>query len=173
MRETMDDKLRFLYDSLISILGKEIEVCGELCDFLVHEKDMLKGASADKLDKSNAMKEACISRAGMLEDARKELVRKIAKVLNLEDNLTISALLPYAEGSRRGELAKYRSLLRSLLKDIQKLNEDNKMLLSASLSRVRRSIGFLGQLVYPGTTYLNSGKLRSNNINGKILSREG
>ena len=173
MREIMDDRLRFLYGSLISVLGREIEVCGELRGFLVREKDILKKASADELGESNAVKEACVSRAGMLEDARKKSMNKIAKVLDLEENPTISALLPYADGSRKDELAKCGSLLRLLLTDIQKLNEGNKMLLSASLLRVRRSIDFLGQLVYPGTTYLNSGKLKSNNMNGRILSREG
>ncbi|MDI6729853.1 MAG: hypothetical protein QMD44_13150, partial [Thermodesulfovibrionales bacterium] len=63
--------------------------------------------------------------------------------------------------------------LKSLLMDISGLNEKNKTLLKSSLSYVGKSIEFLGQLIYPSAIYMSTGRLKANNLNGKILSREG
>jgi len=170
----MDNTLYPLYDPLISVLRKEIEVCGELHASLVHEREILAGSSADELYESNARKEACILKAGMLEDARTKLIGKIAAELGLEGKeMTLSTLLSHGDDRRKKELKKCRSVLRSLLTDINELNERNKLFLNASLSHVQRSIDFLGQLVYPGATYLNTGRLKTTNLNGKIVSREG
>lgn len=170
----MDNTLHPLYDPLISVLKKEIEVCRELHASLVHEREILAGSSADELYESNARKEACILKAGMLEDARTKLIGKIAAKLGLEGKeMTLSTLLSHGDDRRKKELKKCRSILRSLLTDINELNERNKLFLNASLSHVQRSIDFLGQLVYPSATYLNTGRLKATNLNGKIVSREG
>jgi flagellar biosynthesis/type III secretory pathway chaperone len=170
----MKNELYSLYDSLISILGKEIDVCGELHTALLHERMILAGSSADELYASNARKEACIVKAGMLEDARTQLIRKIAAALGIAGRkVTLSALLSHGDNGRKKELSECRSTLRSLLTEIQELNEKNRMLLDASLSHVQRSINFLGQLIYPAATYLNTGQLKGTNLNGKIVSREG
>jgi len=173
-RKIMNNKLNSLYDPLISVLRKEIEVCGELHSSLMHEREILAGSSADELHASNARKEACILKAGMLEDARTQLIGKIAATLGLEGReITLSALLSHGGDGRKKELKECRSVLRSLLTGINELNEKNKMFLDASLSHVQRSIDFLGQLIYPGGTYLNTGRLKATNLNGKIVSREG
>lgn len=163
-----------LYDSLISILRKEIEVCRELRASLIHEREMLVGASAEAVHESNARKEACILKAGMLEDAREELIGKITALLGLSGRETqLSVLLSHGENGQREEMQECRSTLRSLLTDIQELNQRNKILLDTSLSRVQRSIDFLGQMIYPGATYLSTGRLKGTDLHGKILSREG
>ena len=170
----MNNELYPLYDLLISVLRKEIGVCRELHTSLMHEKKILAGSSADELHEGNAGKEACILKAGMLEDARTQLIGKIATTLGLDGReVRLSALLSHGDAGRKKELKECRSVLRSLLTDINELNEGNKMLLDASLSHVQKSIGFLGQLIYPGSTYLNTGTLKANNLNGKIVSREG
>jgi len=172
--ELMNNTLHSLYDPLISVLRKEIEVCRELHASLMHEREILAGSSADELHASNARKEACILKAGMLEDARTQLIGKIATTLGLEGrNVTLSSLLSHGDNGRKKELKECRSVLRSLLTDINELNERNKMFLDASLSHVQRSIDFLGQLIYPGGTYLNTGRLKATNLNGQIVSREG
>jgi len=155
-------------------MRNEIETCRELHMSLMSERHVLAGFSADELHESNSRKEACILKAETLEDARTQLIRKIAATLGLDwRDVTISALLSHGDGRQKKELRECRSLLRSLLTDIRELNERNKTLLDASISYVRKSIDFLGQLIYPGSIYLNTGRLKTNNMNGKILSREG
>ena len=74
---------------------------------------------------------------------------------------------------RAYEKPTYSEAKAALTNILDELNERNKTLLDASLSYVQKSIDFLGQLIYPGATYLNTGRLKANNLNGKIVSREG
>jgi len=167
-----------LYDSLISVLWKEIEVYRKLRDSLLSERETLAVSSVDELYKSNSRKETCILKARMVEEARTKLVERIINVLNLDGKAfnkdrSLSTLLLYGDEGQKRDMEECRSALSSLLRDISTLNDRNKMLLDSSLFYVRKSIDFLGQLIYPGATYLSTGRLKANNMNGKIVSREG
>jgi len=170
----MNADLHTLYDALIAALREEIEVFSELHGALVQEKKILAGASVDDLYASNAAKEESILKAGVLEGNRAALMKKIAAALGLDKRgITLSALLPHGDETQKEALQECRSVLRSLVADIQELNELNKMLLDDSLAYVQKSVDFLGQLIYPFGTYMNTGRLRENNMNGRLVSREG
>ena len=170
----MNADLHTLYDALIAALREEIEVFSELHGALVQEKKILAGASVDDLYASNAAKEESILKAGVLEGNRAALMKKIAAALRLDKRgITLSALLPHGDETQKEALQECRSVLRSLVADIQELNELNKMLLDDSLAYVQKSVDFLGQLIYPFGTYMNTGRLRENNLNGRLVSREG
>ena len=170
----MNADLHTLYDALIAALREEIDVFSELHGALVREKEILAGASVDELYASNAGKERSILKAGTLEETRAALMKKIAAALGLgKRGITLSALLPHGDETQQAALEECRSLLRSLVTDIQELNESNKTLLDDSLVYVQKSVDFLGQLIYPFGTYMNTGRLRENNLSGRLVSREG
>jgi len=175
----MNNELHSLYDSLISVLWEEIEVYRKLRDSLLSERETLAVSSVDELYESNSRKETCILKAKMVKEVRTKLIERIINALNLDgkslslDDKTLSTLLLHGDDDRKKDLEECRSTLRFLLMDIHGLNERNKTLLDSSLFYVRKSIDFLGQLIYPGATYLSTGKLKANNLNGKIVSREG
>ncbi|MBU8910842.1 MAG: flagellar protein FlgN [Desulfobacterales bacterium] len=176
--KAMNNELNFLYDSLISVLRNEVDVYSKIHNCFLDEKKILSGSSVDELHESNSRKETCILKARMIEEARTKLIERILNVLNLDGKAldkdkSLSALLLHGNDSQKKELEECRSALKSLLMDIHRLNDRNKTLLDSSLFYVRKSITFLGQLIYPCATYMNTGKLKSNNLNGKILSREG
>lgn len=174
----MNNELHALYDSLISVLRNEVDVYSKLQKCFLNEREILAGSSVDELCESNARKETCILKARMVEEARTKLVDRIINALNLDGKALnkdrrLSTLLLHGDDGQKRDLEECRSALRSLLMDIHGLNDRNKTLLDSSLFYVRKSIDFLGQLIYPGATYLNTGRLKANNLNGKILSREG
>ena len=179
----MNNELHSLYDSLISVLKKEIEVYSKLHRCFLSEREILAGSSVDELYESNSRKETCILKARMVEGARTKLVERIINALKLDgkalnkaltlDDKRLSTLLLHGDDDQKRDMEECRSELRSLLMKIHGLNERNKTLLDSSLFYVRKSIDFLGQLIYPGATYLSTGTLKANNLNGKIVSREG
>ena len=170
----MNTELHSLYDSLLSVLRKEIEVYKELHNFFLAEREILVKSSIAELYESNSKKETCILKAKMLEEVRTKIVEKIIKLLHLDErNINLSILLSYGNDSQKKELTECRSTLRSLLMNVNELNEKNKVLLDSSLFYVQKSIDFIGQLMSPGLTYLNTGILKTNNMNGKIVYREG
>ena len=110
----------------------------------------------------------------MLEEVRMNLVEKIFKLLNIDKkDINFSRLLSYGDDAQRRELTECQLSLRFLLNEINKLNKKNKMLLDSSLIYIQRSIDFINQLIYPTSNYLSTGKLKSNNMNGKIICWEG
>ena len=175
----MNNELHSLYDSLISVLREEIEIYRKLRKSLLSERETMAASSVEELYESNSRKETCILKANMVKEVRTKLIERIINVLNLDgkslglDDKTLSTLLLYGDDDRKKDLEKCRSELKFLLMDIHGLNERNKTLLDSSLSYVRKSIDFLGQLIYPGATYMSTGSLKASNLNGKIVSREG
>ena len=176
--KAMNNELHSLYDSLISVLKKEIDVYSKLHKYFLNEREILVGSSVDELYESNSRKETCILKARMVEEARTKLVEKIINVLNLDGKAlnkdrSLSTLLLHGDDSQKRDMEECRSALKSLLMEIHGLNDRNKTLLDSSLFYVRKSIDFLGQIIYPGATYMSTGRLKANNLNGKIVSREG
>jgi hypothetical protein len=163
------------------MLKNEVDVYSKLHKCFLNERKILAGSSVDELYESNSRKETCILKARMVEEARTKLVERIINALNLDGkaldldgkNRTLSTLLLHGDDSQKRDMEECRSALSFLLRDIHTLNDRNKTLLDSSLFYVRKSIDFLGQLIYPGATYLSTGRLKANNLNGKIVSREG
>ena len=174
----MNNELHFLYDSLISVLRNEVDVYSKFHKCFLNEREILAGSSVDELYESNSRKETCILKARMVEETRTKLVERIINVLNLDGKVlnkdrSLSTLLLYGDDSQKRDMEECQSALKSLLMDIHGLNERNKTLLDSSLFYVRKSIDFLGQLIYPNATYMSTGRLKANNLNGKIVCREG
>ncbi|MBI4632655.1 MAG: flagellar protein FlgN [Deltaproteobacteria bacterium] len=167
-------ELYALYDGLLSVLGMELEVYRELRTVIAREKDILIKPSLEVLNESNSKKETCILKAKMLEEARTNNVKKIAKCLGIEnDNINLTTLSSYANDKLREELKANQDDLSSLLMEIRRLNKINKDLLDSSLSFLKGSIDFINELMSSGSTYRNTGKVTILPRNGKILQTEG
>ena len=170
----MNNDLKSLYDSLLYVLRNEIEVYRELHNLFLNEKTLLVKSSINELYENSSKKETCVLKAKMLEEVRINLVNKISKFLDIDENdINFSILLSYGDDTQRRELKECQSSLRSLLTEIKELNKKNKLLLDSSLIYVQRSIDFINQLVCPSPSYLSTGKLKLNNINGNFLCWEG
>lgn len=163
-----------LCDSLLSVLRKEIEVYGELEEAMVQERAVLERPSLTGLQESNALKETCLLKTRILEETRMKLVGRIASSLNVgEDDVRFSTLISIVDGSRREDLEECRVRLRDVLFRIRETNRGNRALLDTSLHGVHNSMSFIYNLLSQGSTYMESGELRTGNTNGRICSRRG
>ena len=170
----MNNDLKSMYNSLLYVLRNEIEVYKELHNLFLNEKTLLVKSSINELYENSSKKETCVLKAKMLENVRINLVNKISKFLDIDEkHINFSILLSYGDDAQRRELRECQSSLRFLLTEIKELNKKNKLLLDSSLIYVQRSIDFINQLVCPTSSYLSTGKLKLNNINGNFLCWEG
>jgi flagellar biosynthesis/type III secretory pathway chaperone len=170
----MNSELQSLYDSMISVLRKEIDVYQEMCALFLCEREILVRSDAEELYENNSRKETCILKAKMLNEVRVKLVEKIANVFGMdEQEITVSTLISNGNSRQKKELLECRSTLHALVQNAHELNERNKILLDYSISYVRKSIEFINQLLSPPSTYLNNGELRIQSMHGKIVCREG
>ena len=163
-----------LLDSLLAVLRKHGEVYRELQANINEKREVLIRPSLELLTESNSKTETCVLKAKMLEEVRANIVRKIAKSLDRqEQDITLTLLAAYADGPRKTELRTQQRALSSLMGAISESNEKNKVLLDYSLSYVKSTMNFINNLLSTGADYVNTGKLRTADRHGRLLCKEG
>jgi hypothetical protein len=160
--------------SLIDVLKKELAIYRELKSFIISEKKLLAKPSLTELNESNTRKENIILKARMLEEVRTNILKKIARNLDLNaDDIKLSTLASYAVIEQRQEIEDVRKQLALILGEIKTLNERNNDLVGSSLANVKGSLDFISMIMSQGPVYLESGKIKSLQNNGKLLRTEG
>lgn len=171
---SVDQDIDSLFDSLITLLQREVEVYKDILGSVIEEKRILLNPSLEKIYESNARKETLILKAKLLQEVRSGIVRKIAAALGKpEQVMNISALVLAADLDHGNLIQESRSKLSPLLKEIQERNEKNKLLLDSSLAFVKSSIQFISDLISPCLGYMETGKANSYRRNGRLLRTEG
>ena len=160
--------------SLIEVLKKELVIYQELKDFIIGEKKISIKSSFDEFNESNACKENIILKARMLEEARTNVLKKIARNLELKaDEIKLATVASYALAEQRQKIEEIREKIVLISGEIRSLNERNKDLMDSALNNVKGSLDFISSLMSWGPVYLESGKIKSFQINGKFLRTEG
>ena len=164
-----------LFSALIDVLTGEISIYEELKKFLITEKNMLvKPAAFAEINKSNAAKENIILKARISQEARTNLLKKIARNLDIsEDEVNLISLAAFA-GAEKGKIIKnLRSALLAITKEIETINSDNSSILDGSIDNVKASLEFLTSLLERSGIYLGNGKIGTVQHNGRLLRTEG
>ena len=164
-----------LFSALIDVLTGEISVYEELKKFLITEKNMLvKPAAFAEIKKSNAAKENIILKARISQEARTNLLKKIARNLDIsEEEVNLISLAAFA-GAEKGKIIKnLRSALLAITKEIETINSDNSSILDGSIDNVKASLEFLTSLLERSGIYLGNGKIGTVQHNGRLLRTEG
>jgi flagellar biosynthesis/type III secretory pathway chaperone len=164
-----------LFTSLIDVLRKELSIYRELKDFMAVEKKMLlKSAPVVQINENNAVKENIILKARILEEVRTNVLKKIARNLDINEGTTkLMSLSHFAVIEQRQTIEKLKNDLLNIARDISKMNEENKYLLGTSISIVKGSIDFISSLIDRSGVYLGSGKINEVRKNGRLLRTEG
>ena len=162
------------FNALIEVLKKELAIYQELKCFIIDEKKVLIRPSFDELNESNARKENIILKARMLEEARTNILKKIARNLEIKaDEIKLATLADYAAIEQRQKIEENRKKIVLISGEIRSLNEKNKDLVGSTLNSVKGSLDFISSLMSQGPVYLESGKIKSFQSNGKFLRTQG
>lgn len=163
-----------IFSSLIEILKKELVVYQELKSTIIYEKKILKKPILDELNHNNAVKENIILKARMLAETRKNVLKKIARNFDLSpDGVKLTQLAGYAGATQRKEIEEIKDNLALIAREINVLNDANKKLLDTSLICVQSSLDFIGSIMSQGGVYMESGKIKTMQNNGRFLHTEG
>lgn len=163
-----------ILDSLLSVIKKEVEVYRELGVIIAEEFDVLMQPRLDSIAECTTKKFVCIMKAKALEEERAKLVGAIAMALGRkEGEINFTMLSAYADASRAAQLEAQRQILFPLVRAINEANEKNMGLLDFSLSCVRSSIDFVNNLLSTGANYENTGQLKSDGLQGRVVNSKG
>lgn len=163
-----------IFDALIEVLKKELAIYQELKGFIIDEKNVLIRPSFDELNESNARKENIILKARMLEEARTNILKKIARIFELKaDEIKLATVADYCAIEQRQKVEEIRQKIVLISREIRSLNERNKDFVGSTLNNVKGSLDFISSLMSQGPIYLESGKIKSFQDNGKFLRTQG
>ena len=174
VRPSDEAEFESLLDSLLVVLRQDVEVYGELQANINEKRDVLRRPSLELLTESDSKTATCVLKAKMLEEARTNIVKKIAKSLGRQEkDITLTFLASYVNGQRKTELKAQQMALNSLMDSINEINEKNKTLLDYSVSYVKSTMDFVNNLLYTGADYVSTGQLKTGARKGRIFCKEG
>jgi hypothetical protein len=162
------------FTALIDILRRELAVYRELKEAMISEKKILMKPSLEEINQSNARKENIILKARMLEEGRTNILKKIARNLDIDiKRIKMNQLISYASVQQKKEIEDIKEELAMIFQEINSINEANKELINVSLNCVKSSVEFISAMMSSDTVYVESGKIKTQHINGKYLRTEG
>ncbi len=171
---TVEGNLGSLVDGLVDVLWKEVEVYRELREAVVLERQVIMKPSLEALHESNSRKETCVLKTRLLEEVRSSLAGRIASHLGIDaGEMTLSGLLSHASPQQRKRLRECQPVLRALVTDIAGMNSRNGLLIDSSIRFSENAVNFLATIMSSGSVYAESGRLRTNGLNGRICSERG
>lgn len=164
-----------LFSALIDVLAGQVSVYEEMKKFLLAEKEMLSKPSAfTVIDKSNAAKENIILKARISHEAKVNLLKKIARKFDInEEKVTVAELASHAGAQKKKIIEDLRERLLDVAREIETINNENINILDGSMTNIKASLEFLTSLAERSGIYQGNGKIGVVQNNGRLLSTEG
>jgi flagellar biosynthesis/type III secretory pathway chaperone len=170
----VEGTLGSLLDGLMDVLWKEVDVYRELREAVAQEHKVIMKPSLEALHESNSRKETCVLKTRILEEVRSNLTGRIASCLGIDEGeITLSGLLAHASPGQRKRLEECQSVLRALVTDIAGMNSRNGLLIESSIRFSDNAVNFIAGLLSGGSTYAESGRIRTSDRHGRICSQRG
>jgi flagellar biosynthesis/type III secretory pathway chaperone len=172
--EPFSEEILSCFDTLVTTLEDEIRLYRQLYRSLESEHKLLVMLSMDELKKNNEERETLLATAGSLNYTRAAVVSDMASYFEWDTkDISLTDLISHADDRHRGQLEECRSVLRSLVQAVLEINGKNMALIDSSVQHTNNSIEFLRDMMAPVHTYEETGKIRKDKSNGRILSKVG
>jgi len=170
----VEGNLESLVDALVDVLWKEVEVYRELRESVEQEHQVLLKPSLEAIHGSNARKETCLLKTRLLEEVRAGITERLCLLLGIgREEITLTTLLSHVSSRQRQRLTECQSVLRSLATEIAGMNGRNGLLIESSIQFSEGAMQFFANMISGGSTYAESGQLRTRGLNGRICSSRG
>ncbi len=143
----------------------------ELLTLLVREKQAAFHSDADLLNSVIVHKQELTAGLRRLERQRNGLIQQIAARLQIPaSSLSLSSLAGYADDPQATRIRHLRDSLSRLLPHIQRVNEENRVLIQHCLGLVQGTLGFFQRWLTPASIYGNQGRIGNGSVMGRLLS---
>lgn len=133
-------------ENLIDVLNKETSEYEGLLALSQKKTPIIIGGNLENLQKITDDEQELVSRINHLEKMRMDVTADIANVLNKDVNtLKLSNLIAMLEGrpAEQGALAKAHDQLQTMVRELKRVNEQNKELLDNALEMVEFEMNML------------------------------
>ena len=168
-----DKDIDSLYNSLLFSLGQEYEHYQELLKTVGEETHMLKKCKLTDILDFNTRKERVLLSLTVASEMRMGIIKKIMSCLHLDEPVSMKQIIAYAQNHTRQHLIDYQEKFADLTTRIEKFNKNNKELITFSLSHITNTLNYINNLTSQNPNYNRSGHIKAENLQGRLISREG
>lgn len=159
-----------LMENLIDVLGRECDEYEGLLEISQRKTPIIVSGSLENLQKITDEEQDMVNRLNSLERRRAEVTADIATVLNKDvTTLTLTNLIDMmaARPAEQSALVKAHDRLRRTVRELQRVNEQNGVLLKDALEMVEFEITLLqASKAAPETANYNRGAYNTGNTMG-------
>jgi flagellar biosynthesis/type III secretory pathway chaperone len=169
----MNEDLDCMYNGLLIAMGQEYKRYQELHKTVEEETELLKKCVLTDILDCNTKKEKVLLSLSMAIETRMSALNKIAAHLHLDKPLFLTQIITVAQNQFRENLIDYQEKFADLTKQINKVNEKNKHLITFSLSQINNTINYINSLTSSYLNYSASGQIKAGNLHGRLISQAG
>ncbi|MCI8527698.1 MAG: flagellar protein FlgN [Lachnospiraceae bacterium] len=133
-------------ENLIEVLGQECKEYEGLLSLSQKKTQVIAGGNLDELQKITDDEQNLVSRVNNLDKKRVEITRDIANVLNKDvETMKLSNLIQMLAGRsvEQAKLAEVHDRLQAAVRELQRVNEQNRELLVDALEMVEFEMNLL------------------------------
>lgn len=169
----MTKDLDCLYNALLLAMGQEFERYQELLKTVEEETDIFKKCLLADILECNAKKERVLQSLHIALEKRMNAINNIATHLHLDKPVSMTQIIASAQNPIRKNLIDYQEKFADLIALLNKVNKNNKNLITFSLSYVCNTINYISGLTSSSPNYNPSGQIKAGNLQGRLISQAG
>lgn len=169
----MSKDLDSLYKALLLSMGREYEYYRELLDAVRKEATALKSCNSTDVLEFNTKNERLLLSLRMATERRMSAVSGISSELHLDEPVSMTQLIAYAQEQTRQDLIDYQEKFAEMIVQIEKANNRNKELIHVSLTHINNTINYINGLTSKNPNYDQRGQIRAGNLQGRLISQAG
>lgn len=169
----MNKDLDYLYNSLLLAMGQEYERYQELLKTIEDETEILKKCVIADILNCNTKKEMVLLSLNMALDMRMSAINKIAAHLHIDKPVSMSEIIARAQTAVRQNLIDYQEKFADVITQINKVNKNNKRLITFSLANINNTISYINNLTSSYLNYNPAGQIKAGNLHGRLISQAG
>jgi hypothetical protein len=121
----------------------------------------------------NTKKEMILLSLHIEREMRTNAINKLAVYLHLDEPVSMTQIITYAQNQVRKNLIDYQEKFADLITRIEKVNTINKNLITFSLANVSNTINYIDSLTLSSPNYGPSGHIKAGNLQGRLISQAG
>lgn len=138
-----DDDIGRLVRDLTDVIEREVRAFQSLFEALREQQELIIRGDVQSISQSNEEVEAIVLETRKLERERCGKSNDISRCLDMEEELTLSQIIPHVEQHYADRLEKLRNVLEVLSQKIKNTNDRNRYLLDHSLQFVDKCLRVL------------------------------
>lgn len=159
-----------LMENLITILGSLCDEYDDLLGLSTTKTPVIISGKLDELSKITDEEQIVVSRINQLDQKRYEVIQDIANVLNRDvEDLKLANIIQMLEArpSEQHNLSVVYDRLSNRVREVQRVNNQNRELLSSALELVEFELNmFQAMKAAPETANYNKGAYSAGNVIG-------